>query len=153
MNQDLVVVDANIAFKALVSKRGDLRDRLNPLSSLKFQSPLFLFVELFKHKERLIRASHLSEQEVLEALHTIVSRLEFVNEANVPMGTWLEAHRLCKDIDEKDTPYIVLTLHSDGRLWTDDTVLKSGLSARVLTASTHPDFLFPSSPNPPSALL
>jgi hypothetical protein len=38
MNQDLVVVDANIAFKTLVSKRGDLRDRLNPLSSLKIWS-------------------------------------------------------------------------------------------------------------------
>ena len=29
MRADCVVVDANIAFKALVSERGDLRDRLD----------------------------------------------------------------------------------------------------------------------------
>ena len=32
--------------------------------------------------------------------------------------------RLCKEVDEKDTPYVALTLHLDGRLWTHDTKLK-----------------------------
>jgi hypothetical protein len=34
MNADCVIVDANIAFKALVSQRGDLRDRLDPSANL-----------------------------------------------------------------------------------------------------------------------
>jgi hypothetical protein len=33
MNADCVVVDANIAFKALVAGRGDLRDRLGPAAA------------------------------------------------------------------------------------------------------------------------
>ena len=104
MNAERVVVDANLAFKALAAGRGDLRDRLNPLASVHFFSPRFLFVELFKHKERLAAAAKVSEAEALEALHALVSRLEFVNEANIPLTTWMEAYRLCRDTDEKDTP-------------------------------------------------
>lgn len=130
MNATLVVVDANIAFKALVAGRGDLRDRFGPASQLKFCAPRFLFVELFKHKERLVRAARVEEENILESLHTLVARLEFFNEANVPIGTWMEAWRLCKDVDEKDTPYVALTLHLDGRLWTDDAELKRGLMTK-----------------------
>jgi predicted nucleic acid-binding protein len=130
MNAGCVVVDANLAFKALAAGRGDLRDRIGPSGALVFHAPRFLFVELFKHKERLAAAARVDEPEILEALHTLVSRLEFVNETNIPLGTWMEAYRLCREIDEKDTPYVALTLHLDGRLWTDDGALKAGLRAR-----------------------
>jgi predicted nucleic acid-binding protein len=130
MNPDCVVVDANIAFKALVSERGDLRDRLDPSANAEFYTPGYLFVELFKHKARLARATGLTEGELLEALQSLVSRLEFVNEANISLGVWMEAHRLCKNVDEHDTPYIALTLHLDGRLWTEDAQLKQALRAK-----------------------
>jgi len=87
-------------------------------------------VELFKHKERLARAANLPEAELLEALYSLISRVEFVNEANIPVGTWVEAHRLCKGVDENDTPYVALTLHLEGRFWTEDDELKSGLRAK-----------------------
>jgi predicted nucleic acid-binding protein len=130
MNPDRVVVDANIAFKSLVSRRGDLRDRLDPSGNLKFHAPGYLFVELFKHKDRLIHATKLTPDDLLQALQALVSRLEFVNEANITLGLWMEAHRLCKDVDENDTPYVALTLHLDGRLWTEDAELKKGLRAK-----------------------
>lgn len=130
MNAERVVVDANLAFKALAAGRSDLRDRLDPSANLQFFSPRFLFVELFKHKERLAGAARVSEEELLAALYSLVSRLEFVTEENIPIGTWMEAHRLCHDVDEKDTPYIALTLHLDGRLWTEDEELKRGLLAK-----------------------
>ncbi len=130
MKADCVIVDANIAFKCLLSGRGDLRGRIGPRSHPKFFSPRFLFVELFKHKERIIRAAAISEAELLEALYSLTSHLEFVNESNIPVGTWVEAHRLCKGIDAADTPYVALTLHMDGRFWTEDNELKTGLRAR-----------------------
>jgi len=129
MNADCVVVDANIAFKTLAAHRGDLRDRIGRATNLTFFSPRFLFVELFKHRERLARASRLSEVELVESLHTLVGRVEFVNKANIPLGTWMEAYRLCRGVDEKDTPYVALTLHLDGRLWTHDEALKTALRA------------------------
>ncbi len=130
MNSDRVVVDANIAFKALVSQRGDLRNRLGPAAGVRFFSPRFLFVELFKHKERLSSATGLGAQELLDALQTLTHRLEFIAEEDIRMGTWMEAHRLCLGLDEADTPYVALTLHLEGRLWTEDRELQSGLRAR-----------------------
>ena len=90
MNPRCVVVDANLVFKALAAGRGDLRDRLGPGASVDFFTPRFLFVELFKHKERLALAAKVREEELLQSLHTLVSRLEFVTEANIPVGTWME---------------------------------------------------------------
>jgi len=75
-------------------------------------------------------AARVPEAELLEALYSLVSRLEFVNEANIPVGTWVEAYQLCRGIDEKDTPYVALTLHMDGRLWTDDGQLKVALRTK-----------------------
>jgi hypothetical protein len=42
-----VVVDANIAFRALASSRGDLGSRLDSTDTIRFIAPRFLFVELF----------------------------------------------------------------------------------------------------------
>ena len=72
----------------------------------------------------------LAEPDLLASLQTLFSRMEFVNEANKSIGTWVEAYRLCGDIDPKDTPYLALTLHLDGRLWTEDKTLKKGLVPR-----------------------
>ena len=130
MNADCVVVDANIAFKCLHSGRGDLRERIGPGGHPKFFSPRFLFVELFKHKERLEQASGLAETDLLAGLHPLLSQLEFVNEANIPVGTWVEAYRLCRATDENDTAYVALVLHLDGRFWTEDAELKRALRMR-----------------------
>ncbi len=130
MKVERVVVDANLAFKALAAGRGDLRERLGISTEVKFFAPRFLFVELFKHKEMLALAAKVPPEGMLEALHTLVTRMDFVNEANIPLTTWMEAYRLCRGVDEKDTPYVALALHLEGRLWTEDQELKSGLRAR-----------------------
>src|SRR5579862_7299531 len=106
-----VIVDANIAFRALASSRGDLRAQFDSAGAIRFIAPRFLFIELFKHKDRLVRASRKSEDVVLESLHALVATLDFADEAAIPIGTWLEARRLCAPIDPKDTPYVALALH------------------------------------------
>jgi len=53
-----------------------------------------------------------------------------VDEATIPVGTWVEARRLCGGVDEKDTPFIALTIHQNGRLWTEDEELQIGLRAK-----------------------
>jgi predicted nucleic acid-binding protein len=127
---DCVIIDANIAIKCLHSGRGDLRARIGPGQHVQFFSPRFIFVKLFKHKERLALATKLSEHGVMEALYALVSRIEFVNESNIPIGTWVEAYRLCKEVDEKDTVYVALTFHLDGRFSTEDDALKRSLLTR-----------------------
>ena len=43
------------------------------------------------------------EDELLEALHALVASLDFADEASIPIGTWMEAQRLCSPTDPKDT--------------------------------------------------
>jgi predicted nucleic acid-binding protein len=125
-----VVVDTNILFAALVGSRSRIRELLFTEKGLNFSCPRFLFVELFKHKERIVAATQLSEDELLDALNALLARVHFVDEATIPIGTWLEARRLCHGIDEKDAPFIALTIHLNARLWTEDTELKNGLRAK-----------------------
>lgn len=145
MSERRIVVDANIAFKALNTARGDLLARLKPSLQepryLRFYSPKFLIVELFKHKERVIRASKAPEEEFSERLLHLVNLIEFVNESIIPIGIWVEAYRICGGIDPKDTPYVALALHLNAEFWTEDAALIKNVSPSavrfVRTADLH----------------
>lgn len=138
MSVECVIVDANIAFKCLLAGRGDLRERFGPGGHPQLFTPQFLFVELFKHKERLIQASGLAEADLLTGLRTLLNQLTFVHEADIPVGTWIEAYRVCQGIDVNDTPYVALTLHLEGQFWTEDNELKSGLRPRGFASFFEP---------------
>lgn len=125
-----VVVDANIAFRALARGRGDLRSRLDSPEGGEFFAPFFVLVELYKHKERIQRQSGLSEDAVLTALHELCEGMTFIREADIAVGIWVEACRLTKTVDPKDAPYVALTLHLGAKLWTQDDELKQGLRAK-----------------------
>lgn len=122
-----VVVDTNILFAALVGRRARLREALLVEASVALFAPRFLFVELFKHQDRIVAATGLPKEELLDFLHGLLMHIHFVDEGAIPIGIWMEARRLCRDTDEKDTPFVALTLHLDGRLWTEDEALKEGL--------------------------
>jgi len=51
-----VVVDTNVLFAALVSRRARVREALIMETVAPLFAPRFLFVELFKHKERIAAA-------------------------------------------------------------------------------------------------
>ena len=125
-----VVVDTNIAFSALAAGCGDLAVRLLSPAETVFYAPRFLFVELFKHQARLLAASRLPEEKLLEALNELIESLQLIEAASIPVGVWMQARRLCDGVDLKDTPFVALTLHLDARLWTDDEELKAGLRAK-----------------------
>lgn len=127
---DAVVIDTNLVFSALVSRRARLRELLLTEPGLRLLCPRFLFVELFKHKERIVRATELPEEELLEFLNALLTRVEFVDEAAIPMGTWMEARRLCRETDAKDIAFIALALHLKCRLGSGDEELKQGLRTK-----------------------
>ena len=62
-----VIVYTNIIFKALRSQYSKYRDVLDK-SELQFYSPNYLIAEIFKHKERIIKASKAEEAEIYELL-------------------------------------------------------------------------------------
>ncbi len=130
MNESRVVVDTNVIFCALLRKSTSIRRLLLANAGHTFYCPRFFLVELFKHKERIAQATELQEDELLECLYELLARVHFVEEGSVPVGTWMEARRLCRDVDAKDTPFLALALHLEGRLWTEDEELKTGLRAK-----------------------
>ncbi len=121
-----IVIDTNIVFKALRLKNSFIREVLNQ-SKYHFYAPKFLLVEIFKHKEKLLKNNTQLEDEFYEYLNLLLQKITFVNEDLISIGNYMEAYRLCKDIDEKDTPFIALALELGCDLWTFDQPIKSGL--------------------------
>jgi len=130
MNAVRLVIDTSIFISLLIRRESAMRRLIRGSSTFRFYFPRFFLVELFKHKERIAAASELSEEELLDCLYELLSRIRFIEEGGIPIGTWMEARRLCRDVDMKDTAFVALTLHLDGRLWTTDAELETGLRAK-----------------------
>lgn len=121
-----IIVDTNILFAAMRSANSRIREILRR-TDLSFYAPNFLVVEIFKHKEKILRHSKASEDDVYEFLHQLLARIQFINEDHISLGNIVQAYRLCKDVDEKDTIFVALTLELEGEFWTRDDALKAGL--------------------------
>jgi predicted nucleic acid-binding protein len=128
-----VFIDANRIFSELIAANQQLRRAFTSLPKTRFICPKYVFVEIFKHKERIADASGLAEPEWLSLLHSILERIEFIDEDSIRLGSWTEAWRLCRDVDENDTAYVALALHQDAELWTGDRVLEVGLRKKGFT--------------------
>lgn len=124
-----VIVDTNILFSSLRSKYSKYRKiLLSP--DYNFYSPNFLIVEIFKHKEKILEKANSPEDEVYEFLNNVLKRIQFVNEEIITKESAKKGYELCKDIDEKDTPFVALTIELNGKLWTDDKELRKGLEKK-----------------------
>ncbi len=124
-----VVVDTNVLFSALLRTTSSFAQQLLA-SGHDFFVCESVIVELFKHKERIVRLSRLSEEEIVRFFYLLLRRLDLFKEDLIALSAREEAWRLCRDVDEADTPHVALTLHLDGRLWTGDERLKRGLRER-----------------------
>ncbi len=134
MSERTVIVDTSVLFAALLPRQSSLREFiLTAPGDTRFFVPRFVFVELFKHKERIAAASVLHEEELLEVLHALLARINFVDEGLIRVGEWIEARKLCRELDPKDAPFVALTLHLHDQLWTDDEELKRGLLPKNFT--------------------
>lgn len=126
---EVIVIDTNIIISALISNSQRILQVIFN-SNYIFVSPKFVIIELFKHSRKIQKASKLTEDEVLELLSIIINRVKFYDENLVSIGSWTQAFKLCREVDEKDTPYVALALELNAKLWTKDDVLKNGLKRR-----------------------
>jgi predicted nucleic acid-binding protein len=124
-----VVIDSNIVISCLLATGRKFSEILFS-SSHEFYSCNFLIIELFKHKEKIVKYSGADEKDVLKNLHNIIGNIHFINDNLVDIKNRQKAFDLCKEIDEKDIPFIALTLELDALLWTGDKQLKQGLQQK-----------------------
>jgi predicted nucleic acid-binding protein len=121
-----VVIDTNILFSALL-RSGSYFSNIIFDSGHNFFIGEATIVELFKHKERIVRLSKLFETEVVRLFYTILRWINVSKEALIEPAIRQRAYELCAEIDEADTPQVALTIHLDALLWTGDETLKAGL--------------------------
>jgi predicted nucleic acid-binding protein len=121
-----IIVDTNILFSALLSGESVFANLLLT-STHRFFIIEQAIVELFKHKEKIMKFSKLSEDDVVRFFHVLLKRLSLYKEDLISRENRLTAYELCRDIDETDTPHVALALELKGLLWTGDKTLRDGL--------------------------
>jgi predicted nucleic acid-binding protein len=126
MIQNSVVVDTNLIFSALVSNSSRIREILFE-SNLTFYAPDYLITEIFKHKDKLVKYSKLSENEFFLYFNAIFEQIRFVPTDFIGSESRQIAYDLCKDVDINDIPFIALSVELKIPLWTGDKKLKEGL--------------------------
>ncbi len=124
-----VVVDTNILFSALLRSRTRFADVLLR-SEHTFYVCESVLVELFKHKEKILTASKLADEDLARLYHVLLRRVNLYKEDLIPPEHWSAAWELCREIDETDTPHVALTLVLDAQLWSGDKPLRDGLRAK-----------------------
>jgi predicted nucleic acid-binding protein len=87
-------------------------------------------VELFKHKNKLLKCSALNEDELIEVFYQLLKSIPIYDENTITPENWQTVIELCSDVDEKDSVFIALTLQLKARLWTGDIKLINGLTAK-----------------------
>jgi predicted nucleic acid-binding protein len=126
----IVVVDTNILFSAMRNRSSSIRRTLITRTDCLFITSNFLVVEIFKHKERILKKSQTTEAEVLIFLEQILSQVRFEHDKVISTLNFMRAYRLVKDVDEKDMHFVALTLEYDAELWTRDALLKAELKKK-----------------------
>lgn len=124
-----VVIDTNILFSAFLAADGRIHHTLFR-SGYRFRICETALVELFKHKERILRLTRLTPEEVTGMYHRVLRRVELFPEELIPAAEWARAIDLCSGVDPDDAPHVALTLTLGGLLWTGDRKLRQGLEAK-----------------------
>lgn len=124
-----VIIDTNILFSALLRSESRFT-RVILDSDRTFFICESTIVELFRHKDRIVRLSKLSEAEVVRLFYTLLRHVTVSKEELIASEVRHDAYELCVDIDEADTPHVALAMHLDALLWTGDKALKEGLQRK-----------------------
>ena len=126
MISNAVVIDTNLVFSALIPKSSQIRDILFE-SNINFYSPNILISEIFKHKDKLLKSSKLTESEFDIYFNGIIERIKFIPTDFIGLDSRQKAYDLCFDVDIKDTPVVALSIDLAIPFWTGDKKLKEGL--------------------------
>jgi len=129
MISNSVVVDTNLVFSALIPRASQIRDILFE-SNINFYSPNILISEIFKHKDKLLKNSKLTESEFDIYFNGIIERIKFIPTDFIGLDSRQKAYDLCFDVDIKDTPFVALSIDLAIPFWTGDKKLKDGLKQK-----------------------
>ena len=114
-----IVIDTNIIFAIL----GRSDSKYAPIffsENHQIFGSTFLIVELFKHKERILKKNKITDAEFYHQLHLILDTLQIIPSSEITTANYYKAFRVCKHVDVKDIDYIALALEKKALIWTKD---------------------------------
>lgn len=125
-----LVIDANILFSALI--KDSFAYNLLFSGSIHLFTPEYIFTELEKHKEEILKKTKRTEEEFFRLLEILKRRIDIVPlEELVPYVK--DAEKLTPDPD--DMAYFALALKLNCAIWSNDKKLKEQNKIRVY--NTH----------------
>ena len=126
-----VIVDTNIVFSAILNSGSRIgKILLHSKGHFQFYSCNYLRVEINRHRIRLLKLTRLSEDELAELENLVTHNITFIDERLLPEALLKQTEILLKSIDPNDTPFVTLTKHLEGKLWTGDMQLYNGLKTK-----------------------
>ena len=122
-----VVADSNIIFSSLISGKEIYIDifRMNEI-----YVPDIVLLELDKYEKRLIQKTQMNQTEFRKFIQMLFKEITVIPKFAISKENWYEAYKLCADIDEKDTPFVALSIELAVPLWTNDKKLVKGLKKK-----------------------
>ncbi len=118
------VVDANAIFSAVISGR---EIYIQAFAANTFYVPDFTLDEIQQYQLLLLNKTKLAPEALRVFTLRLFSNLIVVPNFLISTASYVEAFRYCKDIDEKDTAYVALSIEFDIELVSKDEVLVAGL--------------------------
>jgi len=122
-----IVIDSNIIFSALISGKEVYIDifKMNDVST-----PDIVFSELNKYEGRLIKKTKLKKNEFRTFVQMLFEEITVIPKFAISPENWQRAYKICYDIDEKDTPFVALSLEFKVPLCTNDKTLYEKLKEK-----------------------
>jgi len=112
-----LVLDSNIIFSALIRKSTTRNIILSDVFDL--NAPEYIFAEITKHKELLLRKSKMNEGDFIALLLLLQKHVHFVSKDNyyekMPV-----AEDILREIDITDSPFLALAMVLDCSIWSND---------------------------------
>ncbi len=135
-----IIVDTNIVFSAILNSSSRIgKILLNSKEHFQFYTCDYLRIEIQKHRSKLLKLTKLTDIELSELEGLVTHKINFIDERLLPSELLLKTEALLTSIDPNDTPFVALTTHLEGKLWTGDMQLYKGLKLKrfkniILTA-------------------
>ena len=126
-----IIVDTNIVFSAILNSNSRIgKILLNSKEHFQFFTCNYLRIEIQQHRNKLLKLTKLSEDQLSELQELITKHITFIDERLIPQDLLLKTEIQLKAIDPGHTVFVALTKHLEGKLWTGDLQLYNGLKAK-----------------------
>ena len=126
-----IIVDTNIVFSAILNSNSRIgKIFLNSKEHFQFFTCNYLRVEIQRHRNKLLKITKLTEDQLSELEELVTQHITFIDERLIPQDLLIKTEIQLKSIDPEDTVFVALTKHLKGKLWTGDLHLYNGLKAK-----------------------